>query len=412
VARGLDPGPVTRVDRAATIQPAESMATAAALSGGAFEIEIESARARYSIALANEADDAELRALMRATPMTASIEVTLRREPRFFDAVTTEGPFHQVLMARETKTRRIVGVGSRSVRLRWVDGRPQPVGYLGGLRLLPEARHSTLLMRGYRELARLHGDGRTDFYLTTIADGNQPALSALTGARAGLPAYHHLGRYLTFVLPLRRLVRVRPDPELEVRHLGGHELPQFVAFLNTSGRERLFFPCLTAADFGSGAATFRGLELDRVLCAWRGDDIVATLAAWDQSSFRQTVVERYAGAVRLWKPLYNLFAGVRGLPRFPAPGSQLRSLTLALPVGHDDAGTFLQLFAAVQQQHQSTVADSLLLGLFEQDPLVKIVRTLALHTYVTRVFVVSWDPATVKPERFDGRNLYLELGCL
>jgi hypothetical protein len=399
---------MTAADRAARLQSAESRASVAAPDGGA--LDLEQPRCRCRIEIAGETDDAELRALMRATPMTGSIAVTLRREPSFFDAMTVEGPFHQVLIARDTRTHRVVGMGSRSVRPRWVDGRPQPVGYLGGLRLLPEARHTTVLIRGYRELARLHGDGRTDFYLTTIAEGNQQAVAALTGARAGLPVYHELGRYLTFVLPVRRSMSARPDPDLQVRPLKRPEVPQLIEFLNTSGRDRLFFPCLTAEDFASGATTFRGLGPDHVLCAWRGDRLVGTLAAWDQSPFRQTVVERYAGILRCWKPFHSIVAAARGWPRFPAPGSQLRTLTLALPVA--GGATFLQLLAATQQRHQSTAADSLLLGLFERDPLVKTVQPLAMYTYATRVFVVTWDPATVKPERFNGRNLYLELGCL
>jgi hypothetical protein len=401
---------MTLLDRRARRQSAGLPASVAAPSDD--RTAIERPRCRYDLEIASDADDAELRALMRATPMTGPIAVTLRREPRFFDAMTVEGRFHQVLIARDTSTRRLVGMGSRSVRLRWVDGCPQPVGYLGGLRLLPEARHTTLLMRGYRALAHLHGDGRTDYYLTTIAEGNLPAMAALTGARAGLPVYHELGRYLTFVLPVRRRVPVPPDPELQIRPLGGSEVPQLIEFLDRAGRDRLFFPCVTADDFGS-ATTFRGLALDRVLCAWRGDRLLGTLAAWDQSSFRQTVVERYAGPLRWWAPFHNVYAAARGWPRFPPAGSQLRTLMLALPVGHDDTAVrFLHLLAAIQQLHQPTAAESLLLGLFERDPLVETVKPLAFHTYVTRVFVVTWDPATVKPERFNGRNLYLELGCL
>jgi hypothetical protein len=412
VARGADSSPVTLVHHAAPFHNVESVNNVAAPGGGTRNV--KGSRGRYHVEIANETDEAELRSLMRTTPMTGPIQVTLRREPNFFDAASVEGPFHQVLIARETSTRRIVGMGSRSVRLRWVDGHPRPVGYLGGLRLLPEARHKTLLMRGYRELARLHGDGRADFYLTTIAEGNRPAMSALTGMRAGLPAYHDLGRYFTFVLPLHRRKVVRADPELHIRSLEQQDLPRFVEFLNTWGRDRLFFPCLAADDFGSGATTFRDLALDRVLCAWRGDQRVGALAAWDQSSFRQTVVERYTGIVRWWKPFHNLYAAARGLPRFPTPGSQLRNLTLALPIADDDSGTLiLKLLAAIQHRHRSTTAaDSLLLGLFERDPLLKAVRPLALHAYVTRVFVVTWDPANVRPERFNGRNLYLELGCL
>jgi hypothetical protein len=402
---------MTLLADAANVRAAVPTSTVTAPTGALSERENE--RGRYRIEIARTEDDAELRALMRMTPMRGAIDVTLRREPSFFDAACVEGPFHQVLIAREQTTRRIVGMGSRSVRLCWVDGCVQPVGYLGGLRLLPEARHATVLMRGYRELARLHGDGRTLFYLTTIADGNQPAMAALTGARAGLPLYHELGRYLTFVLSVRQRVSARRDPDLRITALGAQDIAALVEFVNATGRHRLFAPHVTADDFGPGATTFRGLAPDRVLGAFRGDRLVGTLAAWDQSSFRQTVVERYRGAVRWWKPFYGIYAAARGWPRFPAPGSPLRNHMLALPIVQDEGGgVFRQLFAALQRLLRPTAADVLLLGLFERDPLVQAVRPVALHSYATRVFVVTWDPATVKPERFNHRNLYLELGCL
>src|SRR6202034_3474548 len=97
-----------------------------------------------------------------------------------------------------------VGFGSRSIRLRYVNGRPEPIGYLGSLRVLKGHRNRGLVARGYKFLHELHGDQRTSLYLTTIAAGNDAVIRLLTSRRAGLPAYHYAGDYCTLAIPLTR----------------------------------------------------------------------------------------------------------------------------------------------------------------------------------------------------------------
>ncbi len=368
---------------------------------------------RFVFELADERDDAALRALVSGTPLGGSIQTSLRREPDYFAGVATEGPFHQVLVAREWQSGAVVGMATRSVRSRFVEGIPAAVGYLGGLRLRPDVRKGSVLARGFQALRRLHDDGRTDVYLSLITEGNDAALEALTTERAGLPRYHYLGRYLTFILPARGEGTARLPAEIRLRSLHDRELPQLLAFLETQGRDRLFFPCLQDRDIRGPAATFRDLPLDHIVCAWRDDRIVGTLAGWDQSGFKQTVIERYRGPWNWGRHLYNAVATLAKWPRFPRPGEMLRSLTLALPVVADaDPRVWQALLTGVRRLPAAGRNECLALGLFERDRLVPLARRSALHTYVTRLFAVCWNPDQVRPERFAGRDSYLELGCL
>jgi hypothetical protein len=371
---------------------------------------IGGAAPRFRIGLAGPEDEAELRRLARETPLAGPVEVTLRREPDFFAGAAVEGPFYQVLAVRDaSSSSRIVAMSTRSVRERYVHQTLQPVGYLGGLRIAPNVRGGSLLFRGFQELRRLHDDGRASFYLTTISDKNTQALKVLTSGRAGLPRYHELGRYLTFVLPAVGS-RIR-TPAMDVRPLQPAECDEWLRFVDETGRSKLFFPRYTAADLGGDAPALCGLRPEQIwLCRHQGQ-IVGTLAAWDQSSFRQTVVERYHGPLRWWRPLHNMIAPRFRWPRFPAPGTRLPHVTLALPlVRDDDADVLKQLVRSVQRALHGTV-ECLLLGLFERDPLVPVVRRWAVHNYVSRVYVAYWDNG-IDPRQFENQNLYLELGCL
>ncbi len=167
---------------------------------------------RFQFELAAPADDAELRQILAATPMPGRIAVSFRREPSWFAAAVVDGYFRQVVVCRDLDTGRLIGFGCRSVRRLNVNGLPADVGYLSGLRVLPEYRNMGLVARGYAFFRRLHQDCRTAFYLTTIAEGNDTANSVLTSRRAGLPAYHLAGRYHTIAVTLPRHP---PPPAIE-----------------------------------------------------------------------------------------------------------------------------------------------------------------------------------------------------
>jgi hypothetical protein len=342
--------------------------------------------------------------------MDGPIQLTLRREPSFFQALAVEGPWRQVLVARERATGRLVGMGTRSVRHRFVEGIPMPVGYLSGLRVLPDFRKGTLLARGYRFLKELHADGLAAYYLTSIASGNAAALGALSGARAGLPAYCPIGQFVTWVIPRRR--RAVRQSSVEVRGLTPADVPQLLALIARSARLRQFVPCYTADDFAGGAGTFANLPLSAIYGAWRDGRLLATLAGWDQRAFRQTVVEGYRGPLRWARHACNAWALLCGRPRFPARGACLPVLTGALPFAADQDPTVFPLLLDHVSACLPGDADALLVGLSARDPLTAAVRRKALAHYSTELFVVCWDVESVQPACFQGCVPYLELGCL
>ena len=94
--------------------------------------------AHITFDLATHADEAALRRILRASPMPGSISVTFEREPDYFRASTIEGTFHQTIVARDSATGEIIGMGTRSVRPEatsciqmsppcWKTMRPSPI---------------------------------------------------------------------------------------------------------------------------------------------------------------------------------------------------------------------------------------------------------------------------------------------
>lgn len=368
---------------------------------------------RYRFELATPEDDADLRHVLAATPMSGRIAVAFRREPSWFSGAVVDGRFRQAIACRDLRTGRIIGFGCRSIRDVYVNGQPASVGYLSSLRVLPEHRNLGLVARGYAFLRELHGDGRVPFYLTTIAAGNRTALDVLTSGRAGLPMYHPAGAYHTIAIALPRRQRRTTRGAVAVRPARPEDLPAILDFLAAAGSRRQFFPRLEANDFLSSEGLMRSLSLDKMLLAEREGRLVGTLAAWDQHDYRQSVVHAYHGCLRWLRPLYNTWAWLRGRPGLPRPGSDFHYLTGALPVGtNDEDDVFATLLEGLRDRSSGGPWTHLLIGLHEADPLLRVAQRYQGTDYVTHVFLASWPDGEKARAAVDGRPPYLEAGSL
>src|SRR5216683_961775 len=79
---------------------------------------------RFEFALATEADDGELRELLRHISMPGNITLAFLREPSFFLAEQAGSAASQVLICKDRQKGQVVGMGSRSIRCVYIDVKP------------------------------------------------------------------------------------------------------------------------------------------------------------------------------------------------------------------------------------------------------------------------------------------------
>ena len=374
---------------------------------------------RYRCELAKPGDDAALRQLMASTPMPGRVALTFGREPSYFSSDCVLGPQRQTIVIRDTVKREIVMVATRAVREMYVDEQRLRIGYLGGLRLVRRVRGQGLLARGYRFLRALHD---TDveapaFYLTTIAEGNTPAIEALTSGRAGLPTYHALCRLHTLLLPIRAR-RAPPQSrasDLRVERLG--KLQELLDFFDRCATKKTFFPVYSSDDFGQCRAnkqsgTFRNLDTSSIVVAKRGEEVIGAAGVWDQRAFRQTIVNRYARFTSAIRPVVNPWSRLTGGLRLPRVGQPLDGCYVCFPVVKEGEEAALDLLLKTLMQVAPPTAEFMMLGLCDGDPLLPIARRFSRTSYITRLFGVSWKKLPGSITAHTASPYYLELGCL
>ncbi len=153
--------------------------------------------------VATAADDALIRSILRDNGMPTWVEMAIRREPSFFAAADLCGRDWAVI-AEEAGD--VIGMYTAAMVPVHLDGQPERLGYLGGLRVRPDYRRKIRYLReGYASIRALAAaTGTQPWWFTVVAAGNENARRLLEAGVRGLPPYQPQGDYVTFALPSAR----------------------------------------------------------------------------------------------------------------------------------------------------------------------------------------------------------------
>lgn len=362
-----------------------------------------------SVHLAGPQDDEAIRALMRQ-PMPGRITLALEREPDFFLGCAVTGEDHRILVARNEENR-IVGVACRSVRTVFVNGCEQRLGYLGDLRIDDRFRGRWLVSRGFSLLRELHECSGVPAYLVAIVDGNREALGVLVGKRRRLfPEFHPVADYRTLAIDTH-LRRSALRCDAQITHAQDGDLSNIASFLRRNGRQRQFFPVWDEPSLR--ALSSFGLCTQDMMIARLGDQIVGTMALWDQSAFKQTVIQSYSGWLRAVAPLWNMGAALLCRSPLPRPGETVRSAYASLVcISGDEPMVFRALLREVYNFARVRGFNYLMLGLDARDPLLPLARSYYHILYPSRVYLAEWSDGGHWHERLEQQPAYVDIATL
>jgi hypothetical protein len=352
--------------------------------------------------LATRDDDAGIRRLLSTNPMPGRIRIRYEREPDYFAGCATMGAT-QVLVARADD--QVVGVACRSIRSLFMNGERADVGYLGQLRVDTRFRGRWLVLRGFRKLHDLHRQSPPRGYITTIIEGNDEAEGVLVRrARGPMPRYRRIDRLMTLALPTSRASRVG-------RLSSPRSLSEIVAFLQREGARKNFFPVYDEQSFVDG--TTRGFDAKDFIVIERDGVIAAVAGLWDQSAYKQSIVDAYDPLTRAARPFYNTAAKLLHRATLPKPGTALRfAYGSFFCVANDDPAIAQMLIRRLLSDARERRFDHLLLGFAESDPLLSAARAFLHVAYPAGMYTVAWEDGHDLHDDLDGRPRYLEIAAL
>ena len=355
-------------------------------------------------------DDSELRRLLRDNPMDGEIRVSLEREPNVFLAAAVEGEPHRTIVARNTAGG-IVGMGSRSVWNAFVNGESCRLGYLSQLRVDRAHRRRKRLLRllssGYDLIRSFRSPEEMPFDLTSIIADNEVARRLLGAGLPGLPTYQEIAEWTTLIVPMTS----RPRKTGERIERGGQErMGEVASCLERNRRRYQFAPSFSAADLQSPERS-RGLAPSDFFLAVAKGEVVGCLALWDQSSFKQVVVQGYAPRLARWRPWMNRLAPLLGTPRLPEPGQRLPHAYIShLAVDGDDPEIFHELIEAAYAEARARRYVYVVTGLAARHPWKDwLEKRFKPRAYASLLYAVLWEDEAMI---LDGRMPHVEVALL
>lgn len=368
-------------------------------------------KTRYRFSLADAADDTELRQRMARDEMSGDMSLSFRREPNYFLGCGVQGRQSQIIKVTDGSSGHIVGLGARHIKNLFVNGNASRVGYLSDLRGDKDVRKRTLLARGYAFLRQLHDSDHVPLYFSVILDGNDDAVANLTKARAGLPIYERRGRIVTPALHLDRRKSELTCAGVSIRRGEASAMSQVFAFLNREHAKKQLAPCYGIEDLGS--PHLLGLNPESFYIAYRGDQIVGCVAAWDQSDFRQTHVESYSGSLRALRPFYNLAARFSSLRALPVPGGKIPYLYLSMIATEDNrSNIFATLLRTVYRDLRNSKYHFMIAGLHEDDPLTQVLDDYRSIDAGGSLYVIYYPEDVDFVSGLDNRTIYVDMATV
>ena len=353
------------------------------------------------VTVAEPADDADLRQMLRTSFMPGAVRVAFTREPDYFAADGMAGGEDVTVVAR--RDGRVVGSGRCSIYPLMRNGVARRIGYLNILRVAKRTPESARLLREGYELLGRETAHLADGYFTSIASDNLRARRVLEhGGRLGLPSYRRLCDLVTLVGAVD--VDARPTHESTATE---SELDAFLGGVSQDSQLSLSWEPSRWSDLARHGVSARDFCVVR-----QGGGIIATAAVWDQRAFRQTVIDGYEGWLRHVRPVLNVATALGRRPQLPTPGSVLAQGAL-LGAGTTDPAAWPALWRVVRQRAAALGLSWLTLSRDSRDPELSVLRRLMKgQEYRTTLYEVSWPGGPRWSDSWDDRLFCPEVALL
>lgn len=353
-------------------------------------------------------DESEIRALVGSVAMPGAVTVRFAREPDYFLGASIMGDPCDILIARHKPDGRLAGIACRARRQVFFNGQEATIGYIGQIRVAPDYHGNWLVHRGAGPF--LDGSPQGLLYTGVIASENPRARKILAGAR--LPGNLYVERVsgLTTCAILLRPQRAARTPGVDIQPGRAEFLEEIISFLQMHGPRRQFFPAYRLEDFREGS-TLRGLQPQDILVARSAGRIIGLLAVWDQSGYKQDIVDSYSPGLRRLRPLYDLAARLIRAKPLTAPGQAIPLAFAACICLKDDNPVAMRaLLSAAMREAYTRGKAFLMIGMADDDPLLAVARRPLHIPYHSDLYAVSQTIDAIRS--LDGRLPYIEIATL
>ena len=340
---------------------------------------------RYKLMIADNNYNSSIKDIFDSVSFPGNIGVRFSRGSKPLDSLKNDGEEIFPLIINDIKNNKTVAFGCCVIQKLFVNGIARNVGYLTGLKVLPEYRRKVSILPLAYKFLHDNLKSKVDLFYTTILSENYKAQKILEKKRQSMPDYNYVGYYTVHNFKSRKKL-------LEVRQ---GDVDGIDSFYSKHSCKNNFSP--------TNRKLYNLSDDDFFTMRDEKGKIVMACAVWNQQSYKKYILDDYHG---IFKVLRHLPMQLLGYPKFPLPKSYINYGTLSLfNCDEKYSDKILDFLNTVSFMSPYSF---LIYGVFENNPFYNIVKNLKSVKYSSKLYTVDWG------EKFelDNKPVQLEVGLL
>lgn len=343
---------------------------------------------RYTLRLAEHDDAAGIKKVFESGEFPGGISIQFLRGEDPFTSLQNDGDKAIVLIIVDTITNEIIAVGACIIRKAYVNGGIKNVGYLTGLKVLPQYhRKVSIIPKAYEFLYQVTKDD-IDLYYTTILTDNIPAQKLLEKKRKNMPEYKYIGNYTVYCMGTGKK---RNNLDIECGNI--KDLDEF------------YSKCLPNNNLSPINRNLFGLQNSDFYTLRQDGEIIIACAVWNQQDYKQYLLKSYSG---VYKAISKLPTRYLGYPPFPKSNRLINYASISLLSCNRDVDHKIVQEFVEKVIEKSTDYDLIFLGMFEDCKYNIIFNKIKHVKYKSRLYEVKWNEESGKLQQ----PINLEVGLL
>jgi hypothetical protein len=289
----------------------------------------------------------------------------------------------------EENPAQVVGMMNLGWRDCFINGQAEGLRYVADLRLHPMHRGNKVL--------RLLMDYVYDsipldtIFESVVLEDNTVACNILHRQRKGFPLPFHYDDIRTFTVS--QAEKPKQFAHYRFQQMNSGHVGEANTFIRTMKQHYNFLPNYDFSGLAESNHPFwLGMNIqDFYIMYDQHNQVVGLYGLWNQKPFKQTRVVDYSRPLKLIKPFYNLYAGMRGVLSLPKKNDAFEYLMIHSALCHPEKqGVFASLIFHAKQQTKLRRKQAFCITLANKDSRIHWMRNTTSHVIQAKHYFHSF----------------------
>ncbi|MBE5936336.1 MAG: hypothetical protein E7262_11255 [Lachnospiraceae bacterium] len=348
--------------------------------------------------LARECEGERILEILESSASKGTMELLYTRRPNAYLSYKKESDDTKVFVIKENE--QIIATIAEIIRKVYIGGEVKKIAYVCGLK--KDINYKGNVNWGkvfFRSLVRDDIDG----YFCSVLSDNKSAIDLFEKKRKNVMMTELLGEYRTYLMTPYFKFRLEENSYLFKRASKCDE-QQIIKFLNEQGRKKEFFPVIEHIE------QFTNLRIEDFYVLKNGNEIIAVGALWNQVEYRQYIVKKYNGVMKIARCL-NIFLRLLGYIQLPKENENIDFPMLSFFISKDDNEEYYKIFLN-NLKNEMKKGGMFVIGTVESSFNGKIYNKLRNIHFDTRIYSIDFIAGKGKKVIINKNKLWLECGLL